>query len=185
MAERWGININVVWKTTIVSLSVCLAFLVIICICVTNHVLFLLPGMIFCKKCWHKQFYLKTVELWDINIDVVWKNTIVSLSVYRAFLVITCISVTNHVLFFDPRTIFCKKNADISNFFSKRWNSGYININAVWKTTIVSLSVCRAFFSYNVYLRDKSRSFWAQQNEFLSRNPDISNFFSKWRNAGV
>ena len=96
--ELWDINIDVVWKNTIVSLSVYRAFLVITCICVTNHVLFLLPGMIFCKKCWHKQFYLKTVELWDINIDVVWKNTIVSLSVYRAFLVITCICVTSHVL---------------------------------------------------------------------------------------
>ena len=96
--DFWELNINVVWKTTIVSLSVYRAFLVITCICVTNHVLFLLPGMIFCKKCWHKQFYLKTVELWDINIDVVWKNTIVSLSVYRAFLVITCICVTSHVL---------------------------------------------------------------------------------------
>ena len=100
-SKRWNsgsININVVWKTTIVSLSVYRAFLVITCICVTNHVLFLLPGMIFCKKCWHKQFYLKTVELWDININVVWKTTIVSLSVCRAFLVITCICVTSHVL---------------------------------------------------------------------------------------
>ena len=104
--DFWELNINVVWKTTIVSLSVYRAFLVITCICVTNHVLFLLPGTIFCKKCWHKQFYLKTVELWDINIDVVWKNTIVSLRVYRAFLVITCICVTRHVLHWLNRVNF-------------------------------------------------------------------------------
>ena len=77
------------------------------------------------KKCLHKQFFLKTVAFWDINI------------------------------------------------------------NAVRKTTIVSLSVFRVFFSYNVYLRDKSRSSLAQQDEFLSRNPDICSFFSKWRNGGV
>ena len=38
---------------------------------------------------------------------------------------------------------------------------------------IVPLSVRRAFFSYYVYLHDKSRSSLAQQGEFLSRNPDI------------
>ena len=42
-----------------------------------------------------------------------------------------------------------------------------------------------AFFSYNVYLRDKSRSSLAQQDGFFSKNPDISNFFSKWLNADV
>ena len=47
------------------------------------------------------------------------------------------------------------------------------------------LECMTSFFSYNVYLRDKSRSSLAQQDEFLSRNPDIRNFFSKWRNAGV
>ena len=42
-----------------------------------------------------------------------------------------------------------------------------------------------SFFSYNVSLRDKSRSSLAQDGEFLSRNPDIGIFFSKWPKAGV
>ena len=41
-----------------------------------------------------------------------------------------------------------------------------------------------SFFSYNVYLRNKSRSSLAQQGEFLSRNPDISNFFSNGGTLG-
>ena len=48
-----------------------------------------------------------------------------------------------------------------------------------------TLECMSSFFSYNLYLRDKSRSSLAQQGEFLSRNPDISNFFSEWPNAGV
>ena len=70
-------------------------------------------------------------------------------------------------------------------FFLKpveRWD---ININVVWKTTIVPFECMSNFFSYNVYLRDNSRSSLAQEDEILSRNPDISNLFSKWRNAGV
>ena len=41
------------------------------------------------------------------------------------------------------------------------------------------LECMSSFFSYNVYLRDKSRSSLAQQDEFLSRNHDKSNFFHK------
>ena len=41
------------------------------------------------------------------------------------------------------------------------------------------LECMSSFFSYNVYLRDNSRSSLAQQDEFLSRNPDISNLFLK------
>ena len=108
MAERWGINVYIVAIKDHYSPLECMSsfFLVIICICVTNHVLFLLTGTIFCKKCWHKQFFLKTVELWDININVVWKTTIVALSVCRAFLVITCICVTSHVLLWLNRMKF-------------------------------------------------------------------------------
>ena len=73
---------------------------------------------IFCKKCLHKQFYLKTVGFWDINI--------------------------------------CRMKDHYS-----------------------PLECMSSFFSYNMYLRDKSRSFLAQQGEFLSRNPDISIFFLK------
>ena len=127
MAERWGINVYAVALKD--HYSPFWVYVELFC----SHNLYLREKSrsffahrtIFCKKFWHKQFFVKTVELWDINI------------------------------------------------------------NAVRKTTIVSLSVYRAFFSYNVYLRDKSRSSLAQQDDFFSKNPDISNFFSKWRNAGV
>ena len=102
-------------------------------------------------------------ERWGINIYVVWNTTIVSLSVCRAFLVIMCFCVTNHVPFLLTVRYFLK-NACICNFFSKWRNAG------VWKTTIVSLSVCRAFFSYNPYLRDKSRSFLLTGRYFVKND---------------
>ena len=113
-------------------------FLVIICICVTNHVLFFAHRTIFCKKFWHKQFFVKTVELWDININVVWKTTIVSLSVCWAFFSYNLYLRDKSRSFFAQRTIFCKKCGHKQFFLKKLW---YININVVWKTTIVSLSV--------------------------------------------
>ena len=120
-------------------------FLVIICICVTNHVLFLLTGMIFCKKCWHKQFFLKTVELWDININVVWKTTIVPFECMSSFFFSYNLYLRDKSRsFFAHRTIFCKKCWH-KQFFLKTVDFWDININVVWKTTIVSLSVCRAF----------------------------------------
>ena len=36
-----------------------------------------------------------------------------------------------------------------------------------------------SFFSYNVYLRDKSRSSLAQHGEFLPKNPDHNKIFLK------
>ena len=41
------------------------------------------------------------------------------------------------------------------------------------------LECMSSFFSCTEYLRDKSRSSLAQQDEFLSRNPDISKSFLK------
>ena len=62
---------------------------------------------IFCKKCLHKQLFLKMVERRDINIYGVEKTTVVPLSVCRACLVITCICVTNHVpLWFNKVNFF-------------------------------------------------------------------------------
>ena len=165
MVERWDINIYVVEKTTVVPLSVCRAFLVIMYICLTNHVLLwfnkvnffqeiltkaifsqngrthrykylcrmkdhyssleCMPSLFrynlylrdisgsffaheddFCKKCLHKQIFFKMVERCDINIYVVWKTTVVPLSVCRACLVITCICVTNHVLLWFNKVNF-------------------------------------------------------------------------------
>ena len=137
---------------------------------------------IFCKKCWHKQFFIKTVELWDININVVWKTTIVSLSVCRVFFSYNLYLRDKSRSFFAQRTIFCKKCGH-KQFFLKTVDIWDININM--KDHYSLLECMSSFFSYNVYLRDKSRSSLAQQDEFLSRNPDIRNFFSKWRNAGV
>ena len=123
LAERWRINIYVVWKTTIVPLSVCRVFLVIICICVTNHVLFLLTGRYFVKNAYISNFFSKMAERWGINIYVVWKTTIVPLSVCWAFLGIIWICARNHVLFLLTGRYFVK-NAYISNFSSNWRNAG-------------------------------------------------------------
>ena len=135
------------------------SFFVVMCICLTNHVLFLLHRTIFCKKCLHKQFFLEMVELWDINIYFVWKTTIVPLSVYRvffwkttivplsvwpSFFVVICICLTNHVLFLLHRTIFCKKCLH-KQFFLEMVELWDINIYFVWKSTLVPLTVCRVF----------------------------------------
>ena len=160
--ELWDIKINVVWKTTIVSLSVCRAFFIYnLYLRDKSHSFF---WRYFVKKC---TFFLKMAERWGINIYVVAiKDHYSPLECMSSFfLVIICICVTNHVLFLlTGRNLV--KNTDISNFFSKRWNSG-ININVVWKTTIVPLSVCRALFSYNLYLRDKSCYFFCSENDIF------------------
>ena len=183
MAQRWGINIYVVWKTTRVSFSVCRAFFSYNPYLRDKSRSFLLTARYFVKND-HKLFVLKMAEGWGINIYFVWNTTIVPSSVCRAFLVIMYICVTNHVPFLLTVRYFVK-NAYIRNFFLKMAECWGMNIYVVWKTTIISLSVCRAFFSDNPYLHDKSRSSLSVQGKFLSRNHDISNFFSKWRNTGV
>ena len=120
------------------------SFFVVMCICLTNHVLFLLHRTIFCKKCLHKQFFLKMVELWDINIYFVWKTTIVPWVYVEFFFVIMCICLTNHVLFLLHRTIFCKKCLH-KQFFLEMVELWDINIYFVWNSTIVPLSVYRVF----------------------------------------
>ena len=79
--------------------------------------------------------------------------------------------------FFAHWTIFCKKCL-YKQFFLKMAERWDINIYVVWKTTIVPLSVCRAFFTYNRYLRDESRSFLLTGRYFV-KNDHISNVFSK------
>ena len=99
-----------------------LSVYVVMCICLTNHVLFLLHRTIFCKKCLHKQFFLEMVELWDINIYFVWKPTLVPLTVCRVFLLY--LFAWQLTFFFCSTGRYFVKNAYISNFFSKWWNSG-------------------------------------------------------------
>ena len=130
--------------------------------------LFLPPRTIFCKKMLHMQFFLKTVALWDINSNAVRKTTIVPLSVCRAFFSHNLYLRDKSRSFFAHRTISCKKYWH-KQFFLKTVELWDININVVWKTTIVFLSVCRAFFSYNLYLRDKSRSFFAPRTIFCKK----------------
>ena len=122
MAECWGINIYVVWKTTIVSLSVCRAFFSYNPYLRDKWRSFLLTGRYFVKND-HKLFVLKMAEGWGINIYFVRKTTIVPLSVCRSLLVTMCICVTNQVLFLLTGRYFVK-NACICNFFSKWRNAG-------------------------------------------------------------
>ena len=121
-------------------------------------------------------------ERWGINIYFVWNTTIVPLSVCRAFLVITFICVTNHVRFLLTGPYFVK-NAHITIFSQTGGRLGYTYLCRM-KDHYSPLKCMSSFFSYNLYLREKIQSSLAQQGEFLSRNPDISIFFSKWPNAG-
>ena len=83
------------------------------------HMTIFCKKWIFCKKCLHKQLFRKMVEDRDINIYAVEKTTVVPLSVCRAFLVIMCICLTNHVLLWFNQGEFLSRNPDKSNFFSK------------------------------------------------------------------
>ena len=113
MAEIWGINIYFVWNITIAPLSVCRDFLVIMCICVTNHVPFLLTVRYFVKNAYIMQFFLKMAERWGINIYVAWNTTIVPLSLCRTFFIYNpYLRDKSRSLddFFDHWTIFCKND---------------------------------------------------------------------------
>ena len=182
MAEIWGINIYFVWNITIAPLSVCRDFLVIMCICVTNHVPFLLTVRYFVKNAYIMQFFLKMAERWGINIYVAWNTTIVPLSLCRTFFIYNPYLRDKSRSFLITGRYFVKM---ITSYFYLKMAEGWgINIYFIWKTTIVHLSMS-SFISCELYLREKSRSSLAQQGKFHSRNHDISNFFSKWRNAGV
>ena len=123
---------------------------------------------IFCKKCLHKQFFLKMAEGRGINIYFIWKTTIVHLSMSSFFSCELYLRDKSRS-FFVQWTIFCKKCLH-KQFFLKMAERWGINIYVVGKTTIVSLSVCRAFFSYNPYLRDKSRSFLLTGRYFVKND---------------
>ena len=127
MAESWGINVYVVARKDQYSPLECMSSFFSYNLYLRDKSRsFFAHRTISCKKYWHKQFFLKTVELWVININVVWKTTIVPLIVCRAFFSY-CICVTNHVLLWLNRMISCKKS-DISNFFSKRWLGYKFNV---------------------------------------------------------
>ena len=123
MVELCDINILFRIKDHYNPLECMSCFFVIICVCLTNHVLFCFIGWYFVKKCFQKQFFLKMVELWDINIYFVWKTTIVPLSVCRVFFLLSCVFVWQITFVFYSISRYFVKNAYISNFFSKWWNS--------------------------------------------------------------
>ena len=144
-------------------------FLVIICICVTNHVLFFAPRTIFCKKCLHKQFFLKTAALWDIIINSVRKTTIVSLSVCRAFFSYNRVFAWQVTFFFGPTGWISFKKSWHKKVFLKMAERWGINVYVVAIKDHYSPLECMSsfFFSYNLYLRDKSRSFFCPQDDIL------------------
>ena len=180
MAEPWGINIYFVWKSTIVPLSVCRGFLVIIYICVTKSRSFFAYWTIFFKKCLHKPFFLNMAERWSINIYVIWKTTIVPLSVCRAFFSYNLYLRDKSRSFFAYWTIFCKKCLHKQFFpnMAERWG---INIYVIWKTTIVYAErflviICICVTNHVLFLLT---------GRYFVKNAYISNFFSTGRNAGV
>ena len=129
-AEHWGINIYVVWKTTIVPLSACRAFFSYNQYLRDKSRSYFSHCTIFCKKCLHKQFFLKMAERWGINIYVVWKTTIVPLSVCWPFFSYHLDLRHKSRSFFVHRTIFCKKCLH-KQFFRKLAERWGINIYVV------------------------------------------------------
>ena len=184
MVEDRDINIYAVEKTTVVPLSVCRAFLVIMCICLTNHVLLRFNKVNFFQEILTKAIFSQNGRTHRYKYLSRIKDHYSSLecmpSLFRYNLYLRDISGS----FFAHMTIFCKKCLH-KQLFLKMVEGWDINIYVVWKDHCSHLECMSSFFSYNVYLRDKSRSSLVQQGEFLSRNPDISNFFSKWPNAQV
>ena len=70
---------------------------------------------------------------------------------------------------FDARRmIFCKKCLHKQTFFKmvERWD---INIEVALKAHFSPLERMSSFFSYNVYLRGKSRSFFAHRTIFCKK----------------
>ena len=137
--------------------------------------------MIFCKKWSHKQFFLKMAERWCINIYFVWKTTIVTLSLCRAFLVVICICVKNHVLLWLNRVNFFQEIMTYAIFSQNGGTLGYKYLFRL-KYHYSPLECMSRFFSRNVYLRDKSRSFLLTGRYFV-KNDHISNVFPKRRNG--
>ena len=113
-------------------------FFVVMCICLTNHVLFCSTGRYFVKNAYISNFFSKW---WNCNVYLLdksrspgngyfgykylfrMKDHYSPLECIPSFFVVMCICLTNHVLFCSTGRYFVK-NAYISNFFSKWWNSG-------------------------------------------------------------
>ena len=123
---------------------------------------------IFCKKCLHKQLFLKMVEGRDINIYGVEKTTVVPLSVCRAFLVIMCICLTNHVLLRFNKVNFFQEILTKAIFSQNGRTHRYKYLSRI-KDHYSPLECISSFFSYNLYLRDKSRSFFAHMRIFCKK----------------
>ena len=138
---------------------------------------------IFCKKCLHKQLFLKMVEDRDINIYAVEKTTVVPLSVCRAFFVIMCICVANHVLLWFNKVNFFQEILTKA-FFSQNGRTHRYKYLCRMKDHYSSLECMPSLLRYNLYLRDISGSFFAHGTIFV-KNAYISKYFSKWWNAVI
>ena len=123
-AERWGINIYVVWKTTIVPLSACRAFFSYNQYLRDKSRSLFWSQDIFCKKCSHKQFFSNTAERWGINIYVVLKDHYSPLWAFFSYV------FASQITFFFTGRYFVK-NAYISNSFLKLAERWRINIYIV------------------------------------------------------
>ena len=132
---------------------------------------------IFCKKCLHKHFFLKMAERWGINIYVVWKTTIVPLSVCWAFFSYNLYLRDKSRSYFGHWTIFCKKCLHKHFFLKNGGTLGYKYLCRM-KDHYSPLECMSSFFSYNLYLRDKSRSFFAHWTIFCKKCPH-KQFFLK------
>ena len=123
---------------------------------------------IFCKKCLHKQLFLKMVEDRVINIYVVWKTTIVPLSAWRAFLVIMCICLTNHVLLWFNKVNFFQEILTKA-IFSENGRTHRYKYFCRMKDHYSSLECMPSLFRYNLYLRDILGSFFAHRTIFCKK----------------
>ena len=161
----------------------CRAFSVIICICVKNHVLLWLNRVNFFQEILTKPIFSQNGGTLGYKYLFRMKDHYRPLECISRFFSYNLYLRDKSRSFFAYWTIFCKKCLHKQFFpnMAERWG---INIYVIWKTTIVPLSVCRAFFSYNLYLRDKSRSFFAHSTIFCKKCLH-KQFFPTWRNAGV
>ena len=96
-------------------------FLVIICICVTNHVRFCSLDDIWKK--WSQAIFPQNGARLGYKYLFRMKDRYSPLEGVELFLVIICICVTNHILFLLTGRYFVK-NAYICKFFSKWPNAG-------------------------------------------------------------
>ena len=183
MAERWSINIYFVWKTTIVPLSVCRAFFSYNPYLRDKSHSFLLTGRYFVKNAYISIFSQKGRRL-EYKLLCRIKDHYSHLEFMASFFSCNLYLRQKSHSSLSQQGKFRSKIHDKSNFFSKRRNGWGINIYFVWNTTIVPLSVCRAFL-FTMCICVTNHVPFLLTGRYFVKNAYICNFFSKSRNAGV